>query len=46
VITRNTNREHMIGDHHGPAAGIATLLVRAADDVLGTYDADSRQRAL
>jgi hypothetical protein len=29
----------MIGDHHGLAAGKATLLVRAVDDILGTHKA-------
>jgi len=37
VIRRNTNRRHMIGDHHGRAARIATLLVRAVDEILGTH---------
>jgi hypothetical protein len=27
----------MIGDHHGRTAGRATLLVRAADEILGTH---------
>jgi hypothetical protein len=27
----------MIGDHHGRAARIATLLVRAVDEILGTH---------
>jgi hypothetical protein len=36
VIRRNTNRRHIIGDHHGRSAGRATLLVRAADGILGT----------
>jgi hypothetical protein len=27
----------MIGDHHGRAAGRATLLVRAVDEILGTH---------
>ena len=38
VIRRNTNRRHMIGDHHGRTAGRATLLVRAADEILGTHN--------
>ena len=37
VIRRNTNRRHMIGDHHGRTAGRATLLVRAVDEILGTH---------
>jgi hypothetical protein len=37
VARRNTNRKHMTGDHHGQPAGKATLLVRAADEVIGTY---------
>ena len=41
VIRRKTNRRHMIGDHHGRAAGGATLLVRAVDEILGTH---SRRR--
>jgi hypothetical protein len=28
----------MIGDHHGRTAGRATLLVRAADGILGTHN--------
>ena len=36
VVTRNTSRMHMIGDHHGRTAGRATLLARAADEILGT----------
>jgi hypothetical protein len=31
------NCTHMIGDHHGLAAGRATLLVRAVDGILGTH---------
>jgi len=27
----------MIGDHQGRTAGIATLLVRAVDHILGTH---------
>jgi len=30
----------MIGDHHGRPAGKATLLVRAADEILGTHSED------
>jgi hypothetical protein len=37
VIRRKTNRRHMIGDHHGRTAGRATLLVKAADAILGTH---------
>ncbi len=37
VIRRKTNRRHMTGDHHGQAAGMATLLVRALDGILGTH---------
>jgi hypothetical protein len=39
VIKTNTNRRHMVGDHHGRAAGRATLLVRAVDEILGTHKA-------
>jgi hypothetical protein len=27
----------MTGDHHGQTAGMATLLVRAVDGILGTH---------
>jgi hypothetical protein len=37
VISRNTNRRHMIGDHHGRVTGRATLLVRAVDGIPGTH---------
>ena len=37
VSRRKTNRRHMIGDHHGRTAGRATLLVKAADGILGTH---------
>jgi hypothetical protein len=37
VIKRNTNRRHMIDDHHGRTARRATLLVRAVDEILGTH---------
>jgi hypothetical protein len=37
VIKRKTNRKHMIGDHHGRAVGIATLLLTATDGILGTH---------
>jgi hypothetical protein len=43
VIRRNTNRRHMIGDHHGQSAGRATLLVRAADGILGTHNSIRRR---
>jgi hypothetical protein len=36
VISRKTNHRHMTGDHHGGTARRATLLVRAADEILGT----------
>jgi len=42
VIRRKTNRRHMIGDHHGRAAGRATLLVRAVDRILGTHRPQNR----
>jgi hypothetical protein len=38
VIRRNTNHRHTIGGHHGPNAGRATLLVRAADGILGSHN--------
>jgi hypothetical protein len=37
MIRRNTNRRHMIDDHHAPNAWRATLLVRAVDGILGTH---------
>ena len=37
MIRRNTNRRQIIGDHHRPAAGGATLLVRAWNEILGTH---------
>jgi hypothetical protein len=37
VIRRKTNRRHMTDDHHGQAAGTATLLVRAVNEILGTH---------
>jgi hypothetical protein len=37
VVRRNMNRRHMTGDHHARMAGRATLLVRAADEILGTH---------
>ena len=44
VISRNTNRGHMIGDPHGRTAGRATLLVRATDEILGTHNGNDRSR--
>ncbi len=35
-VIRKTNRRQMTGDHHSQATGMATLLVRAVDVVLGT----------
>jgi hypothetical protein len=37
VVRRNTNRKHMIGDHHGRVADTATLLLTAMDEILGTH---------
>jgi hypothetical protein len=37
VIRRKTNRRHMTGDHHGQAAGMASLLVKAVDGILDTH---------
>ena len=37
VVTRNMNRRHMTADHHGRDGRIATLLVRAMDEILGTH---------
>jgi hypothetical protein len=37
VTRRNTNRRHMTGDHHGRTTRRATMLVRAADEILGTH---------
>ncbi len=37
MIMRKTNRRHMIGDHHYRTAARATLLVTAADEILGTH---------
>ena len=34
VIRRNMNRRHMIGDHYGPTAWRATVLVRAVDGIV------------
>ena len=36
---RNTNRRHVIGDHHGESAGRATRLVSAVDAILDTDNA-------
>ena len=36
MIRRKTNRRHMTGDHHDRTATRATLLVTAADEILGT----------
>jgi hypothetical protein len=43
VITRKTTRRHMIGNPHGQMAGKATLLVRAADEILGTHGHGDRR---
>ena len=40
VIRRKTNRRHMTGDPHGQTAGMATLLVRDMDEILGTHRAE------
>ena len=37
------NRRHMTGDHHGRTARRATLLVTAADEILGTHRAGRGQ---
>ena len=37
AVKKKANRRHMIGDHHGRAAGRATLLVTTVDGILGTY---------
>jgi hypothetical protein len=34
VIRRKTSRRQMIGGHHGRAAGRATLLFRAVDEIV------------
>ena len=39
VTRRKTSRRHMTGDHYGQTAGMATLLVRAVDGILGTHTA-------
>jgi hypothetical protein len=31
----------MTGDHHGQAAGMASLLVRAVDGILGTHNPEA-----
>jgi hypothetical protein len=45
VIRRNMNRRHMIGDHHGRSARRATLLVRAADGILGTHNGKPKRQS-
>ena len=45
VIKRKTNRRHMTGDHHGQTAGMATLLVRALDGLLGTHSSSTASSA-
>jgi len=37
VIRRKTNRRHMTGDHHDRTARRTTLLVTAAEEILGTH---------
>ena len=44
MIRRKTNRRHMIGDHHGQAAGRATLQVTATDEILGTHSTAASTR--
>ena len=34
----------MIGDHYGPTAGRATVLVRTVDVILGTHTARIKRR--
>ena len=46
VIRRKTNRRHMTGDHHGRTARRATLLVTAADEILGTHRFGRQYRGL
>src|ERR1039458_878622 len=36
-VRKKPNRRHMTGDHHGRTSEKATLLVRAADEILGTH---------
>ena len=43
MIRRKTNRRHMTGDHHGRTSEKATLLVRAADEILGTHNPAPRR---
>ena len=43
MIRRKTNRRHMTGDHHGQTAGMATLLARALDGLLGTHRSDDHR---
>ena len=40
-----TNRKHMTGDHHGRPSEKATLLVRVADEILGTHKFTARVTA-
>jgi hypothetical protein len=42
VLRRKTNRRHMTGDHHSRTARRATLLVTAADEILGTHSTEDR----
>jgi hypothetical protein len=46
MVRRNMNRRHMIDDHHGRAAGRATLLVRTVDGILGTHSLTSEYQAV
>jgi hypothetical protein len=39
AIRRNTNRRHMMGDHHGRAAERASPLLRATAEIFGTHKA-------
>ena len=41
VASRNTNRRHMTGDHHGRSLSRATLPVRAVDAIPGTHNMSS-----
>jgi hypothetical protein len=45
VIRRNTNPRHISSDHHGRTARIATRLVRALDEILGTHMINEYERA-
>ena len=42
VVEEDMDRRHMTGDHHARMAGRATLLVRAADEILGTHKVAAR----